>query len=445
VARVTSGWSAPQTPKGMHDVLWPESARWEALAARFAALVEGAGYGLALTPLIEHIAVFHRGVGEDSDMVGKEMYTFADRDGQVMALRPEGTAPIVRAFVQHHPVPPWKAWYVSPTFRHEKPQQGRYRQHYQLGIEGLGPSDAGLDVEVVSLAHDLFTSLGLRQFTLQLNSMGNGDCRPGYLDLLRAFLTPRRDKLCDSHRERMDQNPLRVLDCKTPECRSATRDAPHFIDHLCEPCTEHFATVRAGLDALGVPFVIDHRLVRGFDYYTRTTFEFTSGAIEAAQNAIGGGGRYDGLVEMLGGDPTPGIGFGIGIERLLIACDAEGVFPTVVRALDAYVVDVTGGDEATALTAELRRAGLRVDRGFDQRSMKSQFKTADRSGALLALLIGADELAEGTVTLRPLREKSGQRAVARTDVVAEVRAYTAEHEATFPAHPSAVPPSRPSD
>jgi histidyl-tRNA synthetase len=420
----------PRAPTGTRDVLWPETWRWEQVVARFATLVEGAGYGLAVTPLIEHIAVFHRGVGEESDIVGKEMYTFADRDGQVMALRPEGTAPIVRAFVQHHPVPPWKAWYVAPTFRHENPQHGRYRQHYQLGIEGLGPADPGLDVEVVSLAHDFFTSLGLADFTLKLNSMGDGECRPEYLALLRTFLTERRDQLCGAHRERLDQNPLRVLDCKTPECRAATEDAPHFIDHLCVPCTEHLASVRAGLEVLGVPYVIDHRLVRGFDYYTRTTFEFASGAIDAAQNAIGGGGRYDGLVEMLGGESTPGIGFGIGVERLLIVCDAEGVFPIEVPSLHAYVVDVTGVDEAVALTAELRRAGLRVDRGFDRRSIKSQMKTADRSGALVALIIGANELADGTVTLRPLREESEQRRVARADVVAELHAYAAEHIAT---------------
>jgi histidyl-tRNA synthetase len=414
----------------MHDVLWPESARWEQVVARFAAQVQGAGYGLALTPVLEHVGVFHRGVGEGSDIVGKEMYTFADRDGQVMALRPEGTAPIVRAFVQHHPVPPWKAWYVAPTFRHENPQHGRYRQHYQLGVEGLGPADPGLDVEVVALAHDFFTSLGLRDFTLKLNSMGDGECRPAYLDLLRRYLDGHRDELCDAHAARYPENALRVLDCKTPECRAATEDAPHFIDHLCGPCAAHFAAVRSGLDALGVPFVIDHRLVRGFDYYTRTTFEFASGAIDAAQNAIGGGGRYDGLVEMLGGDPTPGIGFGIGIERLLIVCDAEGVFPTEAPSLHAYVVDVTGGDEGVVLTAELRRAGLRVDRGFDQRSMKSQLKTADRSGALVALIVGAKEVADGVVTFHPMRESSGERSVARADLVAEVRAYAAEYQAS---------------
>jgi histidyl-tRNA synthetase len=417
------GDGAPaRTPKGMHDILWPESARWERLVARFATLVEGAGYGLAVTPVLEHVGVFHRGIGEGSDVVGKEMYTFADRDGQIMALRPEGTAAIVRAYVQHHPVPPWKAWYAAPLFRHENPQHGRYRQHFQLGVEALGPSDADLDVEVISLASELFSGLGLRQVTLKLHSMGDGTCRPGYTELLRGFLADRRALLCGAHQDRYEQNPLRVLDCKTPECLEATESAPRFVDNLCEPCTAHFARVRSGLDALDIPYTIDHRLVRGFDYYTRTTFEFASGAIDAAQNALGGGGRYNGLVEMLGGPPTPGIGFGLGIERILIACDTEGVFPIDAPPLDAYVIDLAGGESAVLVTAELRRAGFRVDRGFDGRSMKSQIKSADRSGALVAVLIGDKELAEGIVTLRPLRNEEGQRSVPRGDIVAELGA-----------------------
>ena len=243
---------AARTPKGMHDVLWPESARWERTVARFASLVEGAGYGLTVTPILEHAGVFLRGIGEGSEVVGKEMYVFEDRDGQMMALRPEGTAPIARAFVQHHPVPPWKAWYVAPSFRHENPQHGRYRQHHQLGVEALGVEDADLDVEVVSLAHDFFAGFGLRQVTLKLHSMGDGVCKPGYVALLGAFLAERADQLCPAHRARHLENPLRVLDCKTAECRAATEDAPHFLDHLCDPCAAHFARVRAGLDALGV-------------------------------------------------------------------------------------------------------------------------------------------------------------------------------------------------
>ena len=427
---------APRTPKGMHDVLWPESSRWEAAVARFAALVQGAGYGLTVTPVLEQAGVFLRGIGEGSDVVGKEMYVFEDRDGQLMALRPEGTAPIARAFVQHHPVPPWKAWYVAPSFRHENPQHGRYRQHFQLGVEALGPADPDLDVEVVSLADDFFAALGLRAVELKLHSMGDGVCKPGYVAALGAFLAERVDQLCPAHRTRHLENPLRVLDCKSPECRAATVDAPRFLDYLCDPCAAHFERVRAGLEALGVGYEIDHRLVRGFDYYTRTTFEFAAQALDAAQNGIGGGGRYDGLVELLGGDPTPGIGFGIGVERVLLACDAEDVFPVDAPPLDAYVIDTAGGAGAVTLTAELRRAGLRVDRAFDGRSMKSQFKSADKSGALVALVVGPQEVAEGTVTLRPLRSDDGQRSVPRAAIVDELTAYLATRDPGVDPNPS---------
>ena len=414
--------TAARAPSGTHDVLWPESTRWETLVASFAGQVEPAGYGLAHTPIFEDVKVFRRGIGEASDVVGKEMYEFEDRGGRRLALRPEGTAPMVRAFVQHRPPTPWKAWYVTPAFRYERPQAGRYRQHHQLGVEAIGSADADLDVEVVALADGVFRSVGLADFTLKLNSMGDRVCRPAYLELLGAYLADRRGKLCPEHTERLEANPLRVLDCKRPECREATADAPRLIDHLCDDCAAHFERVRAGLGALGVPYELDHRLVRGFDYYTRTTFEFASGALETAQNGIGGGGRYDGLVEMLGGPDTPGIGFGIGIERLLLACDAEGVFPVDPPVLDAYVVDVASGEVARDVTAALRQAGLRADRAFDGRSMKSQLKSADRSGARVALIVGPDELAAGTVSVRPLRTPGEQRTVPVADVVAAVRA-----------------------
>jgi histidyl-tRNA synthetase len=414
-----------RAPSGTHDVLWPESTRWEQLLAVFADLVERAGYGLAHTPIFEDVRVFRRGIGEASDVVGKEMYEFEDRGGRKLALRPEGTAPMVRAFVQHRPPTPWKAWYATPAFRYERPQAGRYRQHHQLGVEALGPADADLDVEVVALADGTFRSVGLSDFELKLNSMGDGTCRPAYLEALRDYLAEHRTELCDEHAEKFEANPLRALDCKRPACRAVTAKAPRLIDYLCDECGAHFSRVRSGLDALGVPYVLDHRLVRGFDYYTRTTFEFASGALESAQNGIGGGGRYDGLVEMLGGPPTPGIGFGIGIERLLLACDAEGVFPVDPPPLDAFVVDVVGGEVARDITATLRRAGLRADRAFDNRSMKSQLKSADKSGARVALIVGPDELAAGTVSLRPLRGGGDQQSVPQEEVAAAVRAATA--------------------
>ena len=412
---------APRAPSGTHDVLWPESTRWESLVAAFASRVEAAGYGLAHTPMFEDVRVFRRGIGEASDVVGKEMYEFEDRGGRALALRPEGTAPLVRAYVQHRPPLPWKAWYATPAFRYERPQAGRYRQHHQLGVEAFGPPDPDLDVEVVSLADGFFRSLGLVSFGLRINSMGDDVCRPAYLEALGEYLGARRDRLCPEHQARLEANPLRVLDCKRAECLEVTAGAPALVDHLCAPCRQHFDRVRAGLDALGVRAVIDHRLVRGFDYYTRTTFEFSSEALAAAQNGIGGGGRYDRLVELLGGPPTPGIGFGIGIERLLLACDAEGVYPVLPAGLDAFVVDVAGGDSARDLTAELRGAGLRADRAFDDRSMKSQLKSADRSGAAVALIVGPDEKAGGTVTLRPLRGTGEQRSVPRAAVVEAVR------------------------
>ena len=402
----------------MHDVLWPESARWERFVATFAGLVESAGYGLVLTPVIEDAAVFRRGIGEASEVVGKEMYEFADRDGTLLALRPEGTASVVRAYLQGRPVLPWKAWYVTPMFRHERPQAGRYRQHHQVGLEALGAVDADLDVEVIWLADRFFRSLGLRSYRLSINSMGDWQCRPAYLEQLSDFLAAHADELCPDHAKRFEVNPMRVLDCKKPQCIAVTEKAPHLVDHLCQDCAPHFARVREGLGALGIGAEIDHRLVRGFDYYTRTTFEFGFLGLEAAQNAIGGGGRYDGLAEELGGPPTPGIGFGIGIERVLLACDADGCFPVEPPPLDAYVIDLVDGSVARDLSVALRLAGLRVDRGFDHRSLKAQLKVADRSKALAALIIGPDEVAGGTVSVRPMR--GGDQRSVPTDQVAEV-------------------------
>ncbi|HEX2063200.1 MAG TPA: histidine--tRNA ligase, partial [Acidimicrobiales bacterium] len=285
-----------RAPVGTRDVLPPESARWERLVARFAGQVDRAGYGLVLSPMFEEVGVFER-VGEGTDVVRKEMYDFEDKGGRRIALRPEGTAPVVRAFVQHRPTPPFKAWYVGPNFRYERPQAGRYRQHHQLGVEALGTDDPDLDVEVLALAWSFVAGLGLTRVTLLLNSLGDDVCRPPYLDALREFLAVQ--ELCGEHADAYERNPLRVLDCKRELCRAATADAPRLVDHLCEPCASHFARVGAGLDALGVAYQLEPRLVRGLDYYTRTTFELAATALETAQNAVGGGGRYDGLTEAL--------------------------------------------------------------------------------------------------------------------------------------------------
>ncbi|MEA2900646.1 MAG: histidyl-tRNA synthetase [Actinomycetota bacterium] len=387
--------------------------------ARFAGRVERAGYGLVLSPMFEDVGVFER-VGEGTDVVRKEMYDFEDKGGRHLALRPEGTASVVRAYVQHRPLPPFKAWYVGPNFRYERPQAGRFRQHHQLGIEALGTDDADLDVEVVALAWTVCRDLGLTQINLLLNSLGDDVCRPAYLEALLAYLAERVDQLCDEHTSRYAQNPLRVLDCKRPACREATAGAPKMMEHLCDPCAAHFGQVLAGLQALDVPVRLEPRLVRGLDYYTRTTFELAATALDSAQNAVGGGGRYDKLAEALGGPPTPGIGFGMGIERLLLACDAEGVFPIPEGAVDVFVIDTIGGVAATIHAAELREAGIGADRAFDERSMKSQFKQADRSGARLALVIGEREAESGTVTVRDMRSGE-QEVVPKADLVDHVR------------------------
>jgi histidyl-tRNA synthetase len=391
-----------QAPVGTRDVLPPESARWERLIALFAQRVGRAGYGLVVSPMFEDVGVFER-VGEATDVVRKEMYDFEDKGGRRIALRPEGTASVVRAWVQHRAILPFKAWYAAPSFRYERPQAGRFRQHHQLGVEALGSDDPELDVEVIALAWGLYRDTDLSQVRLLLNSLGDSTCRPAYLEALRAYLTEHRDELCDEHKTRIDENPLRVLDCKRESCVRVTAGAPRMVDHLCDECATHFERVRSGLEELDIAFEIEPRLVRGLDYYTRTTFEFQAPALESAQNGIGGGGRYDALTEQLGGPPTPGIGFGIGIERVLLACDAEGVFPAPTRRVDVFVIDIAGS-VALKLLDDLREAGISADRAFDRRSMKAQFKAADRSGATLAVVVGPDELEREIAKVQSLDE-----------------------------------------
>lgn len=410
-----------QAPKGTHDVLPPASKRWETLLAQFAQHVEAAGYGLVQQPMFEEIGVFQR-LGEGTDVVTKEMYDFEDKGGRRIALRPEGTASVVRAFAQYRPATPWKVWYAAPSFRYERAQAGRYRQHHQVGVEALGSADPDLDVEVIALGWEFLRSLGLTGILLLLNSMGDVEDRRRYVDVLRAFLGQHRHDLADEDRDKIDVHPLRVLDSKRAATRAVVARAPLIGDHLSEGATTRFARVQQGLAALDIPFALEPRLVRGLDYYGHTTFELQSSALESAQSALLGGGRYDGLVQEMGGPPTPGIGFGSGIERVLLACDAEGVFAVDPTMVDVFVVDVTGGETARDLTAELRRAGIRADRSFDDRPMRAQMKAADRSGAGLALIIGAQELADGTVSVRRLTgEEREQASVGRDKVVDHVK------------------------
>jgi histidyl-tRNA synthetase len=378
--------------------------------------------------MFEEIGVFQR-ESEGADAVRKEMYDFEDKGGRHVALRPEGTASVVRAFVQHQPPSPWKVWYATPAFRYENVQAGRFRQHHQVGLEVLGSADPDVDVEVITIGWEFLQALGLRQVELLLNTMGTAEDRVRYVEVLRAYLQERIGDLAPDDREKVERHPMRVLDSKRTETRRATADAPAIADHLSDESAEHFERVKAGLGAAGIPFVLAPRLVRGFDYYTHTTFELVPSLVDSAQATILGGGRYDGLVEELGGPPTPGIGFGSGIERLLIACDAEGAFPGPTARVEVFVVDVTSdASEAGSLTAELRRAGIRCDRAFDRKGMRAQMKAADRSGARHAVIVGDQELADGTVTVRPLRAEFGehQDAVPRAGLVAHLSSLLTE-------------------
>jgi histidyl-tRNA synthetase len=412
-----------QTSPGMRDILAPESDRWRRFVEVFADVVEGAGYRQIVAPLLEDIEVFKR-VGEDTDVVAKEMYEFTDLGGRHVALRPEQTASVCRAFVQHRPTTPWKTWYAGPNFRYEKPQRGRYRQFDQVGIEVLGVDDPYLDAEVIALGWRFFAALGLQQVTLLLNSLGEPSDRARYVGALRQHFAAHRGALSAQSQATLDRNALRVLDSKRPQDATLIAGAPQIGEFWSTEAAQHFAAVRDGLDALGVPYSVEPRLVRGLDYYLRTTFEFAGATLGSAQNAVGGGGRYDGLVEALGGPPTPGVGFAFGVDRTLLACDDEGVFPALEHPVDVFVVDTTGGREALAITEQLRVGGRSADRAYDGRSMKAQMKAANRSGAAVAVIVGDDERASATAVVRVLRHHEGeaQTVVARTELLTHLEA-----------------------
>ena len=403
----------------MRDILPPESARWRRFVAAFAETVMAAGYGLIIPPLLEDIGVFHR-VGEATDIVTKEMYDFVDKGDRHVALRPEQTASVCRAFVQHRPATPWKVWYSGPNFRYERPQRGRYRQFDQVGIEVLGANDPYLDVEVISLGWSFFKRLGLQQVQLHLNSLGEPENRQNFVAALQTYFTDNIDRLSDASKTTLAKNALRVLDSKRPEDNEVIAGAPKISEFYSDDARLHFETVQSGLRALNIPFTVNEKLVRGLDYYRHTTFEFVGGTLESAQNAIGGGGRYDGLVEDLGGPPTGGIGFALGLDRTLIACDDEGVFAPSPSPVDVFVVDTAGGLEALVITQQLRDAGISSDRSFENRSMKSQMKAADKSGAQIAIIVGSDEVSAQSFVLRPLRGDEQQSTIPRSELIPSI-------------------------
>jgi histidyl-tRNA synthetase len=392
-----------RAPKGTYDLLPAAAARRDDIVATAAAVFAAYGYRHVVTPEFEETGLFERGVGTATDVVRKEMYTFSDRGDRSLTLRPEGTAPVCRAYLEHgmHKLPqPVKLWYYAPMFRYERPQAGRFREHYQLGAEAIGSADPFVDAEIVGLLGQMLGELGVGGLRLLVNSMGDDVCRPPYVARLREYLTAHEAQLCPECRERVQLNPLRTFDCKQEACQAVLATAPHLVDHLCDDCREHFDTVQRLLARVGFEAQVDFRLVRGLDYYTRTTFEFQSDALDFAQSAVGGGGRYDGLIEQIGGPPTPGVGFGSGLERIALAMPDEGGGG---EAIDAYLVCADEGarDDAFALAQRLRRELLlEVEMDFAGRSTKGQLKQAARTGAEVGVLLGLPDMPAGRVRLR---------------------------------------------
>jgi histidyl-tRNA synthetase len=412
-------------PRGMLDILPADSWKWQAverLAREVSALYH---FTEIRTPIFEHTELFHRGVGEASDIVNKEMYTFDDRGGRSITLRPEGTAGVVRAAIDggliNQEGSRAKVFYIGPNFRYERPAAGRYRQHHQFGAEAFGVAEPEQDVECILLQMDFYRRCGVKDLELQVNSLGDKESKHRYRDALVAFLTPKQSQLGEDSQRRLATNPLRILDSKDPRDQDATVGAPPAMDSLSDKSRRHFERVQQLLRSAGVPFRVNANLVRGFDYYTETLWEVTAGGL-GAQNAIGGGGRYDNLVEQLGGRPTPGVGFGSGIERLLIALEAQAV--ALPRNEPKLVWLVSHGDAAREanwkLLAELRKAGVAADMDPSGRSVKSQFKVADREGAAWCVVVGDLEIASDTVVLKKLATGE-QITVPRPEIIARLK------------------------
>ncbi len=411
-------------PKGFEDILPADSWKWHTVERIARETAELYRFFEIRTPVLEQTALFHRGVGEGSDIVRKETFTFDDRGGDSMTLRPEGTAGVARAMIEHGFLNDQgaraKVYYIAPNFRYERPQKGRLRQHNQFGAEAFGIPDADQDVECIQLQMDFYRRCGVRDLELQVNSLGDAESKQRYREVLVQFLTPTKDLLSEDSQRRLSENPLRILDSKDPRDKEACTGAPPASESLSEKSRKHFERVQQLLREAAVPFVANPNLVRGFDYYTETLWEVTAGGL-GAQNAIGGGGRYDNLVEQLGGRPTPGVGFGSGLERLLIALDAQGVqLPHTPKPLIwlAYHGDVAKLAQIK-LMQELRAAGFAADMDLARRSIKAQFKLSDREKAAVVVIVGESELANGTVMLKNLATGE-QAAVARAELVSKL-------------------------
>jgi histidyl-tRNA synthetase len=412
-----------QRPTGTLDTLPEDQHYWHHVRAQARKLADLAGFERIDVPVFEVTEVFARSIGAGTDVVDKEMYTFTDKGDNRLTLRPEFTAGVIRAYIENglHVRPqPLKLYSVGPTFRYDRPQAGRYRQFTQFNAEIVGEQDPAADLEIMTLVWDLYSGLGFRDLEFQLNSTGCPKCRPAYLKVLEAYFAQHRDHICEDCIGRLDRNPLRVLDCKAEACQPVTAEAPHFMDYLCDECSEHFATLREYLDVVGRRYTVNHRLVRGLDYYTKTVFEVWAAGI-GAQAAVCGGGRYDGLAEVLGGPPTPGVGVAVGLERIILVMKSLGVAAPALPRPPVFVAHL-GAEarrEALRLADELRQEGVAAWLAFGNRGLRSQLREADKREARFVVILGEDELARGVVTVKDMG--GGQTEVGREGVVSWVK------------------------
>jgi histidyl-tRNA synthetase len=406
-------------PRGTQDLIPPQTARWQELESRIHALANRYGYGEIRTPIFESTDLFVRGVGETTDIVEKEMYTFTDKGDRSMTLRPEWTAPVMRAALQHNLLGqgPQRLYYLGPIFRYERPQAGRYRQAHQFGVECIGYKDPAADVEVMALAMHLFRSYGV-EVTLNLNSIGDEACRPKYRQALLEHFRPHLASLSEDSQRRLERNPLRLLDSKSPEDRPFVESAPAFEEYLCGACREHFEVVKRYLQQIAVPYVVNPRIVRGLDYYTRTVFEFTSEAL-GAQSTVCAGGRYDDLIKSLGGPDVPSVGFGLGLERLLMTIEAaRGNAEPERSGIQVVALGKDAREVLVTLCALLRYSlGVPIFMDYEDRKLLAQLKIADRNNARYALIVGSDELAAGEAILRDLTDRSDRKVTLGGDLV----------------------------
>ena len=398
-------------PRGTQDILAPDILKWKYIENKISEISTRFGYSEIRTPVFEHTELFERGVGDTTDVVQKEMYTFEDKGGRSITLRPEGTASVARAFLEHNiyaqPLPA-KMCYNITCYRYEKPQAGRLREFHQFGAECYGSSDPVVDAEVISFAKTILNELGIDKLRLNINSIGCPECRNKYNEALKDYFRPyiENGTLCQTCRDRFDKNPLRILDCKSPVCGEVAEKAPVLLDYICEECSTHFEEVKKHLQAMGIEYTVDGTIVRGLDYYTKTVFEFKT-ALQGTAGTVCGGGRYDGLIAQLGGNPTPGIGFAMGIERIILALEECGGLPSLSDAPDIFIANI--GEETrlfvTALTDKLRKMGVKCERDLCGRSLKAQMKYADKCGARYSMVIGGDEAEKKVALVKNMQEK----------------------------------------